>query len=105
MAGEPTFSKKIRQGGLGDESAVAIYENAGTQEHVHQRLGYDQIAKTQGGKDHPAESARVKDAPRSVHPLEGSEGTAVKAEFAVKIVLDDPGMIFFRPGQQVEAST
>ena len=75
----------------------------GACESINQRFRCDEISKPKARIQHLAEASGIEHPPVVIEALESRQGVAHVTEFAVVIVLDDPGARAARPGQKGKA--
>ena len=93
MGREMSLAQKFGQRGFGQGRRKAIGARPHRQHGIQQRLRRHQIAGAQSRKQDLGESADIGDAARAIHALQSGERRPAITEFAVVIVLDDPGLL------------
>src|SRR5215471_9387227 len=97
VAGEVPLSNKISQSGLLNERRTPIRNPACCQKGIDEVLGNNQVAESKRRKEHLAKSAYIDDSAISIQALERWNRLTLVAVLAVKVILDDPGIILCGP--------
>src|SRR5215467_12067400 len=103
VAGEVALSNKISQGSLLDEGRTPIRNPTCCQKGIDQVLGNNQVAESKRRKEHLAKSAYIDDSAISIQALERWNRLTLVAVLAVKVILDNPGIILCDPVEQLQA--
>src|SRR5215472_16888570 len=85
-----------------DQRRAPIRNPTCRQKCIDQILGNNQVAKAKRRKEHLAKSAYIDDWAISIQALERWNRFTFVAVLAVKVILDDPGIILFSPFQQLQ---
>ena len=104
MGREMAFVQQRGERRFGEDGRIAVGPGAGFHDFFQQRLGRHQIAGAQARKEDLGKGADIGDAAGAIHALERGERRAAIAEFAVVIVLDDPGLVALGPVEQRQAA-
>ncbi len=103
VPGKVPLVEKGRDGRLQQVRAVVVQTIRLAGERWGLFGGYHQVGQTQAWKQDFAEGAGVEHAALLVEALEGRQGLALVAVFAVVVVLDDPAALAVGPVQQGQA--
>src|SRR5215467_6975130 len=103
VAGEVPLSNKISQSGLLNERRTPIRNPACCQKGIDEVLGNNQVAESKRRKEHLAKSAYIDDSAISIQALERRNRLTLVAVLAVKVILDNPGIILCGQVERLQA--
>ena len=99
VTGKMPLRDEVRENRLIQGGWKDIHRLADRHEAANKVVGDDDVADAQGGEQDLAECPYVDDPRVPIESLEGRDGEASVAIFAVVVVLDNPRTVILRPGQ------
>src|SRR5271170_791306 len=103
VAREMAFGDELGEHGLMEMRRADVHGVAHGEKGIDEIGGKDKIADSQRGEEHFAESADINNARGVIESLQGSDGLALEAIFAVIVIFDDPSAGLPRPLQKLQA--
>ena len=88
--------------GLGADFRMAHIYRAAAGERIDQARRQHQVAQAQGRERDFAERADIKHTALAIQCRQGRQGRTAVAVLAVVVILDDPTIVAFSPGQQLQ---
>ena len=100
---EVALADEVRQDRLHGDGRVIVDDGAGGGKGLHQSRRNHQIGDAQGGKEHLREGTEI-DHPIGIQALQRRQRPPRIAELAVVVILQDPGVGFARPVEQLQSA-